>query len=134
MENKNKESKLEKEARIVGNAKDKYKWYDFIPFGFMNKKIRDSWKDETGKLSDKIAVNWGLSIIFALGPSWYGMESLSHGTLNYKKWPEIRQERQFQEEQKQMKEVKEQFHKLDLDNNYVLDSTEFYNYYKSKFN
>lgn len=39
-------------------------------------------------------------------------------TWDCKKWPEI-------QEQRQMNYVREQFHKLDLDNNYVIDSTEF---------
>jgi len=136
MTNKNKESRLEKGAGIVATIRKKYKWHDLIPFGFMSKKIRDSWGDENGKITDsgskKLLINWSLSLIFALAPFLYGADSLLHGSLNYKKWPEIQNQRKLKQELINQNYYRKQFQEIDKNKDCVLDSTEFYNFYKEK--
>jgi len=122
MKDENKESKLEK-----------YTWKDaLIPFScIFSKKAEKPNKEWTKREHIYGALNAiGYSVLGFSSIIYFGM-ALTTGSLNSSKWGEI---------QKQEKEFRikncaiQNFQKYDTDKNLVLDSTEFYNYYKSKSN
>jgi len=112
-----------------------------IPFMAFTKKGRKIMEKDNPKLSKGLPPlgkkNWiyiSTALITALigcmGPIIYSVSSLEAGSFNYKKWPEIENQRQVQKEIQNQKNSYEILQKYDLDNGGSLDSTEFLNYYK----
>jgi len=130
MINKNKENKLEKKSKLYMEL------MSLVPFFIFNNNFYNNLKNDKGEFKKDYFKydrrNTVSSIIFGAGIVIYSMMSFLNGTLNYQKWPEATRQREIKKELQIQKDSHETFSKYDLNSNGKLDSTEFYNYHKSK--
>lgn len=65
--------------------------------------------------------------IFTLGgiALFYGIVAAPKGSWNYKKWPEIQNQRELKQELINQNYYRKQFQEIDKNKDYVIDSTEF---------
>ncbi len=109
-----------------------------IPFGFAFDKINKYWcvqkkyKDTTFFEKVNMIRRGGLNFLIfgaiSLMALLYPIGSLSTGTLNYTKWPEIQKQKELQEEQRVRDYSEKQFFKADKNGDLVIDANEFYDY------
>lgn len=121
-------SKLEKKAE----EKRKNIWktpVPYVPFAF---PFYEGIKIDTSIKKLGAFQGFVLSAIFAIGCLKYGLDSIRNSTLNYKKWPEIKEQRNLEQKTKFYDESNEFFNKYDANKDGVLNSEEFLNYYKEK--
>jgi len=103
-----------------------------IPFNF----IRKNWagrKSKNQREENYVLICGGISGVISGAIILYSLFSLNYGTLNSKKWSEIQTQKQVQQEIQIQKNSYELLQKYDSDNNGSLDSAEFFNYYKERF-
>jgi len=100
-----------------------------IPFAFATKKLNKYWVGENGKFI-KTAIGKTIVNSFVTGITCsviilYGSLAIEHGDINYKKWPQIQEERTTQQKLDYQNSLRQEFQNLDSDFDGVIDSTEF---------
>lgn len=101
-----------------------------IPFSFLSKNLTKTWFEEGRKKFVREFVNGTITAGSIVIPFVYLIGSLSTGSFNYQKWPEIAEKRRIEREIQVQNTANNYFKKYDINNDGVLNNEEFLNYYK----
>lgn len=93
----------------------------FIPFSHMS--LTKTPNSPVQTLYEKINLVGSYALLF--GGAIYLSGVMNNGSLNPSKWSEIKEQREIEREEKIIEQRREQFYHLDLNNDGVIDSTEF---------
>ncbi len=105
----------------------KNKILPYVPFAAYSRDLRNycEKEEETKFPSNNYLRNVLYSIITGITFLISGAIYLEQGSLNPAKWSEIQKQREIQQELKTQNSYRNQFHELDKNKDYVVDSTEF---------